>query len=223
MSYEGPLTECYVDPLFSKPLNIYNVLEYFSGSQFYDKDCKNEEIAVRFNLTTIPFPSSDVGYYSLKKNEVIYDELRSYFTEFEDDKVQYDVVQCPGSDSAFVIYQYNCKQRNELITEALYYIENSVIYRVPDLASVAASRLMSITTFLQKGLDNLAQNKKYSPRSGYTWISASTHAATQPAQIINKSSFLSADTQVFLKQVDDSIGLLAERVREKLQKKDNGI
>jgi hypothetical protein len=81
MSYEGPLTECYVDPLFSvifqflctlkllsnffyvlqKPLNIYNVLEYFSGSQFYDKDCKNEEIAVRFNLTTIPFPSSDVG------------------------------------------------------------------------------------------------------------------------------------------------------------------
>jgi hypothetical protein len=82
---------------------------------------------------------------------------------------------------------------------------------------------MSITTFLQKGLDNLAQNKKYSPRSGYTWISASTHAATQPAQIINKSSFLSADTQVFLKQVDDSIGLLAERVREKLQKKDNGI
>lgn len=120
--------QSFKDTIFleSYGLTPWNVLDYFSKSQFYDSSCINEQLKMqqRFNTLNV----NDEGLLGSSY------ELWYY------------------SESLFVIKKLE-KSLNSTKLTGIYYIVQGTIYQAPTLAQVLKSRLRTSLYYLQSAFE----------------------------------------------------------------------
>lgn len=120
--------QSFKDTIFleSFGLSPWNVLEYFSKSQFYDSSCINEQLKMqqRFNTLNV----NDDGLLGSSY------ELWYY------------------SESLFVIKKLE-KSLNSTKLTGIYYIVQGTIYQAPTLDHVLKSRLRTSLYYLQSAFE----------------------------------------------------------------------
>ncbi|KAI8895544.1 MED6 mediator sub complex component-domain-containing protein [Globomyces pollinis-pini] len=130
-------------------LHEYNVLDYFSQSQFYDTSCINEQIKMqaRFNL--------------LEANLLDHTKMVGF---------EYDLWYFTYQPSYFIIrkHQRYSPQKTELV--AIYYIVEGTIYQSPSLSTLLTNRVLTSTFFLTKAFEVGKDNSRFHPVQGYRWV-----------------------------------------------------
>lgn len=113
---------CFRDPIWLQQniLNDESVLEYFSCSQFYDKNCNNE--ILKMQMITIP---TEVQKYLKKMCGIQY--VLEYSNEF-----------------LFVIKKYKRISPEKLQVLNFYYIMHGTVYQAPTEQEVSKTRYTNI-------------------------------------------------------------------------------
>ena len=132
---ENLTDQSFKDTIFleSFGLSPWNVLDYFSKSQFYDSSCINEQVKMqqRFNTLNVSAEGLLGSSYELW-----------YYTE---------------TPSLFVIKKLN-KSLNSVKLTGIYYIIQGTIYQAPLLSSVLKNRLSTCLYYLQSAFEKLEES-----------------------------------------------------------------
>ncbi|RHZ62063.1 hypothetical protein Glove_344g54 [Diversispora epigaea] len=129
-----------------------NVLEYFSISPFYERQCNNEIVKMSSRVLTEPI-------------EVTLRKMKG---------IEYSVI-LSIPPNLFLIQKRNRISVNEIVNLETYYILKGNIYQTPDLESVVTSRLMNNLYHLHTALNQNYQNVEWHPSTGYTWKFPTPH------------------------------------------------
>ncbi|KMV66703.1 RNA polymerase II transcriptional regulationmediator [Encephalitozoon cuniculi EcunIII-L] len=134
----------FVDQRFlgSKPLDDTNVLEYFSGSPFYDKSCNNEILKMQTQFRGLDQKSklfSMVGIF-------------------------YEVESSNHEKTLFVIRKaYNHGDTAE--TLGMYYIIHGHVYAAPTNYSIYRCRMGDSMWQLNSFIDRMMEKRRFNPFS----------------------------------------------------------
>ncbi|KAH9922017.1 MED6-domain-containing protein, partial [Epithele typhae] len=132
------------------PLTAESAFEYFTNSQFYDKQSNNQVLRMQTMHTG-----------QLLENEA--EELRR-FTGIE------FALTHAEPPSLFIIHKRERLSPDEVRPLAVYFILNNRIYQAPDVYSLVSIRLLASLHALQSSLDVLrAHRPAYTPRTGFVW------------------------------------------------------
>ncbi|TFK23092.1 MED6-domain-containing protein [Coprinopsis marcescibilis] len=133
------------------PLTAENVFEYFSHSDYYDKQSNNQVLRMQTTFT---------GAGPLT-NEA--EELRRFTG------IEFAVVHAEPP-SFFIIHKRERLSPDEVKPVAVYFIIDNQIFQAPDLYSLLSNHLLTTVSTLQSSLDILRKNRPdYTPRTGFVW------------------------------------------------------
>lgn len=122
-------------------LNPSNVLEYFSESIFYDRQCNNEIIRMqRLNPDQL-LTMVGIEYVLLIAQEPI----------------------------LYVIRKQHRTSPTQVIPKAHYYVIAGKVYQAPDVGNVINSRLANCANYLQQSFSETHSYAKYQSAKGYYW------------------------------------------------------
>ncbi|ADM10900.1 MED6 RNA polymerase II transcriptional regulation mediator [Encephalitozoon intestinalis ATCC 50506] len=132
----------FVDQRFlsSRPLDDANVLEYFSGSPFYDKSCNNEILKMQTQFRGLDQKS----------------KLSSMIGVF------YEAESSNNEKTLFVIRKaYNHGDTTE--TLGMYYIIHGHIYAAPTNYSIYRCRMSDSMWLLNSFIDKMMEKRRFNP------------------------------------------------------------
>lgn len=144
------------------PLTNENVFEYFTHSQFYDKQSNNQVLRMQTMHTGMPLV-----------NEV--EELRRFTG------IEFSVVHSQPP-SLFIIHKRERLSPDEVRPLAAYFIVNNRCYQAPDVYTLVSNRLRTSLHALQNSLNVLRSHRPdYTPRTGFAWpiVESSTSESAQ--------------------------------------------
>lgn len=132
----------FVDQRFlgSRALDDANVLEYFSGSPFYDKSCNNEVLKMQTQFRGLDLKAklfSMVGMF-------------------------YEMVSSSAEKTLFVVRKaYNHGRTTE--TLGMYYIIHGYVYAAPTNYSIYRCRMSDSMWLLNSLINRMAERRKVDP------------------------------------------------------------
>lgn len=137
---------CFYDQSFlaQNQLTAANIIDYFSTSQFYDRECLNEilkmqsqfaNIDIKHRLTTTP------GFYYILEHE---------------------------ADGLFVIAK-NEYENQRTTRLKLYYCIHGHIYCAPTTKALSESRLIDSLWYLNEALDRYEEQKRFDWLEGFRY------------------------------------------------------
>ncbi|KZV68668.1 MED6-domain-containing protein [Peniophora sp. CONT] len=130
-----------------------NVLQYFSHSQFWDKQSNNEIVGMQTQYSGAGPMSAEARANELKR-----------FTGIEFALVH---VTPP---SLFIIHKRERLSPDETRPIVAYFVMDNRVYQAPDVYSVISAKLNSSLYALQSTLDKLSSRRPdYTPRTGFAW------------------------------------------------------
>lgn len=132
----------FVDQRFlsSRPLDTTNILEYFSGSPFYDKSCNNEILKMQTQFRGLDQKS----------------KLSSMIGTF------YEVESSNNEKTLFVIRKaYNHGDTTE--TLGMYYVIHGHVYAAPTNYSIYRCRMGDSMWLLNSFIDKMMEKRKFNP------------------------------------------------------------
>ncbi|KAM0672290.1 RNA polymerase II transcriptional regulation [Ordospora colligata] len=135
----------FVDQQFlsSRPLDEGNILEYFSGSPFYDKSCNNEILRMQ------------TQFRGLEYNKATLSTMAGIF---------YEVMSVNTEKTLFIISKtYNHITHVEML--GIYYIMHGYVYSAPTNYSIYRSRMTDSMWMLNSFVIKMMEKKKFNPFS----------------------------------------------------------
>ena len=137
---------------YGNNLNENLIMDYFSLSPFYDKQCNNELIKMQ-NITN----------NVLINNDYISQQLK-YFKGLEFVLVKWD------SPSLFIINKQFRLNENQVRVLSVYYCLNNNLFMAPNIFNCLTSKISTATSSLTFSLNDFKSNlNKFNPRLGYQW------------------------------------------------------
>ncbi|KAJ3388036.1 Mediator of RNA polymerase II transcription subunit 6 [Lobulomyces angularis] len=149
---EELLNVCFKDTNFLQmySLNEFNVLDYFSYSQFYEKSSLNEQIKMQARFNELQANMLD----------------RRAMTGVEYDLWYHHIT--PNS-SFFVIRKQIRHSPTKVDLMGLYYIINGTIYQSPDLFLLLSNRVLTSLHYVEKAFADIQAECNFHPTKGYVW------------------------------------------------------
>lgn len=161
-------------------LTQYNVLDYFSKSDFYEPGCNNAVLQMQTAATNLPYPIAPPGgaestgpnsaYGAAltaweRRNDpaAVEQELRRFVG------VEYVLVHAKPPD-LFVVHKRWRSSATHADVLDVYYILHGNVTMAADTYTVLGARLLSACSALQSSL-SLARNAQssFNPREGHAW------------------------------------------------------
>lgn len=161
-------------------LTQYNVLDYFSKSDFYEPGCNNAVLQMQSAATNVPYPVAPPGgadnagpssayaaalnaWQRRKDPALVEQELRRFVG------LEYVLVHAKPPD-LFVVHKRWRTSATQTQTLDVYYILHGNVTMAADLYTVLGARMLSACSALQSSL-SLARNAQasFNPREGHAW------------------------------------------------------
>ncbi|KAH9386048.1 mediator of RNA polymerase II transcription subunit 6 [Nematocida major] len=130
---------CFRDPIWLQQnmLTAETVLEYFSCSQFYDKNCNNEVL----KMQTMHGPLSGADAFLKKMCGIQY------------------AVHSSEDPALFVIKKYERTSPDNITVQDYFYVMHGTIYQAPTEREVSRTRYTNIIFSMMGSLDGLPFQK----------------------------------------------------------------
>lgn len=140
---------CFRDQAFinAYPLTEHNILDYFSGSQFYDASCMNEVLKMQTKYTNL-------------------EDLKNKLNEMTG--LQYILHYYNEERTLFIIFQIYRHNSNDFDVNVAYYVMFGSIYQSPTNYSLYESRTCNFLYFINEVLDLLEENKEFDCFKGFS-------------------------------------------------------
>ncbi|KAH3757617.1 mediator of RNA polymerase II transcription subunit 6 [Pelomyxa schiedti] len=171
--HEEQLAEVFRDEMWleeSGGVNFDNVLDYFARSQFYTRNCLNEEARrqaealVKTSNSHRATPMTQEEFVRCMRDQEA-DTFRRFSSGTEFSKSQ-------QSPQLFVIRKLERKTENDVASHSLlavYYVVNGSIYQAPDLNTLVCSRMNKTFSHLHSAMVELQKSIHFHPAKNVTW------------------------------------------------------
>ncbi|KAF8922261.1 MED6 mediator sub complex component-domain-containing protein [Mucidula mucida] len=156
------------------PLTAESVFEYFTNSQFYDKQSNNQVLRMQTMHTGMPVV-----------NEA--EELKRFTG------IEFAVVHAEPP-SFFIIHKRERLSPEQVQPLAVYFVSENRIFQSPDLYTLLSNRLLASLRSIQSSLNTLRSHRPdYTPRTGFAWPITNSELTDAPTTNRNEET---ADAEV---------------------------